>query len=245
MNSNPVRESFQISASLAVLCVMSVTLLANHAAFAQAGSKDAQKFQSLVDDTRTDIGKASAQFDVTMAAYNAIVNAEAENPEKAFKSLKKDIDKSEKVWKTAGSSFDKMQKAGKKLFSGWQKEVDAYTNEQMKQLSVGRLEEASARNQQMIERVTAVQDVYEPFISSLKDQALFMGRDMSPEAMAALAPMAEELNANAATLQASIDVLLNGDAEMVDEEPAVADETAEVVDVEEVGESAVGDETEF
>jgi hypothetical protein len=215
-----------------VIGVLSVALFASNTAFAQAGSKDAQKFQSLVETTRTDIGKASAQFETATAAYNAIVSGEVDNPEKAYKGLTKEIDKSEKAWKTAGSSFDKMGKAGKKLFTGWQKEVDAYTNEQMKQLSMGRLEEASANNQRMVERVTAVQEAYEPFISSLKDQAQFMGRDMSPAAMEALAPLAEEFNANAATLQASIDVLLNGDAEMdLTEESAAMEEPAAVVEV--------------
>jgi len=224
--------------SLAVLSVLSVALFAGNTAFAQAGSKDAQKFQELVEKTRTDLGTASAQFETTTAAYNSLVNGEAENPEKAYKGLTKEIDKSEKAWKAAATSYKNMGKAGDKLFKGWQKEVDAYTNEQMKQLSMERLEDVSAKNQKMVERMTAVQEAYEPFIGSLNDQAQFMGRDMSTAAMEALAPMAEELNTSAATLQASIDALLNGDAEMdLAEEPAAMEEPAEVEEVDQPAES--------
>ncbi len=114
---------------------------------------------------------------------------------------------------------------------GWQKEVDAFTNEQMKQISVGRLEDATAKNQQMMDKMTAAQAAYEPFMSSLKDQALFMGRDLSPAAIEALQPLAEELNTSAATLLASIDALLNTEVEIDQSaEPAASAEPAEAVD---------------
>jgi hypothetical protein len=218
--------------SLAVLSVLSVALFAGNAAFAQAGSKEAQKFQSLVETTRTDLGKASAQFETTMAVYNALVNGEAEDPEKAYKGLTKEIGKSEKAWTAVAKSYKNMGKAGEKLFKGWQKEVDAYTNEQIKQLSMERLEDVRARNQEMVERMTAAQEAYEPFIEALNDQVQFMGRDMSPATMEALAPMAEGLNVNAAGLKASIEMLLIGDAEtIITEESAEMDDVVEVEEV--------------
>jgi hypothetical protein len=222
MSNISISVMFKSTAHIALLGMLSVILLGSNIAFGQAGSKDAQKFQSSVEDTRENIEKARAEIDNTMGAYNAIVNAEVDNPEKAYKSLTKEISKSEKAWKAAGSSYDKMHKAGDKLFASWQKEVDAFSNEQMKQISMDRLEDASAKNQNMTDQMAATQAAYEPFMSSLKDQALFMGRDLSPAAIEALQPLAEELNASAATLLASIDALLNTEVE-IDEsaEPAV------------------------
>jgi hypothetical protein len=231
--------AFKTTAHFISLGILSVILLGSNIAFGQAGSKDAQKFQSSVEDTREDIEKARAEIDNTMGAYNGIVNAEVDDPEKAYKSLTKEISKSEKAWTTAGKSYDKMRKAGDKLFAGWQKEVDAFTNEQMKQISVGRLEDATAKNQQMMDKMTAAQAAYEPFMSSLKDQALFMGRDLSPAAIEALQPLAEELNTLAATLLASIDALLNTEVEIDQSaEPAASTEPAEAVD------AAVPEETD-
>jgi len=228
MTNNPVRDVFQTFVFLILLSVLSVTLLGTHVAFGQAGSKEAQKFQSEGADAREDIQKASVQFANTMDAYNAILNAEVDNPEKAYKSMTKEIDKSEKLWKTAGKSFDNMQKAGNKLFSSWQKEVDTFTNEQMKQISMGQLEKGIAKNQQMLEWMTAAKEAYEPFIGSLHEQALFMGRDLSSAAIEALQPMAVELNAAAATLLASIDALLNQEVGVDEaEEPIEADESAD------------------
>ena len=230
MSNVSIRMLLKSSVHIGSLGTLSILLLGSNIAFGQAGSKDAQKFQASVEDAREDIEKARVEIDNTMGIYNGIVNTEVDDPEKAYKSLTKEISKSEKAWKTAGSSFDKMGKAGDKLFSGWQKEVDAITNEQMKQISMGRLEDATAKNQKMTGKIEAAQAAYEPFMSSLKDQALFMGRDLSPEAIEALQPLAEELNTSAATLLASIDALLNQDVEIDQSaEPAEPAEPAEVI----------------
>ena len=232
MTTTAIRNALQAKSYIAMLGALLLALFSANSAFAQAGSPEAQKFQSLVETTRNDLVKASAQFDATMGSYNAIVTAAVDNPEKAYKGLTKDIDKSEKAWKTADTNFGKMQKAGQKLFSGWQKDVDAFTNEQLKQAAIGRLEEASTKNQRMIEQMTAVRDAYAPFIVSLKDQALYMGRDMSPPAMEALAPLIEELNANAVVLQGSIDALLNPIAEV--DVTGSTGESADVIEVDEL-----------
>ena len=65
----------------------------------------------------------------------------------------------------------------------------------------------------MIERMTAAAEVYNPLISSLKDQALFMGRDLSAEALSALTEVAAELNGMADELYARIAELLEDESQ--------------------------------
>jgi len=237
MTINPVRYALHTVACLGVITVLSVTLSDANVAFGQAGSQDTQKFQSLVESTRGGLEKARAQFDTTMGAYNVIANAETDNPEKAYKNLTKQVSASEKDWKGASTSFKNMQKAGQKVFSNWQKEVDGITNEQMKQISMDRLDEATGNYQRMSERVAAAQAAYEPFMTSLQDQTLFLGRDMSPAAIEALQPMALELNTLAATLLSSIDAVLNQEAAIDPNiDPAAIDAPAD---------DMPGDETAF
>ena len=215
MNTNPNRGVFQNTVSRALISVLSMALLlCNNVAFGQAGSKDAQKFQELGEDAREAIEEARGQFESTVVIYNSIVMAEANNPEKAYKDLTKATEKSEKLWADASKNFDKMRKQGDKLFSSWQKDVDSFSNEQMKQVGTQRLELAQTRNQHMIDKMGAAQEGYQPFISSLKDQGTFMASDLSPAALEALQPMAEELNATAVELIANIDALLNQEAEV-------------------------------
>jgi len=229
MNTTPNLGVFQNTTSHALISVLSMALLlCSNAVFGQAGSKDAQKFQEIGEETREAIVEARGQFESTVGIYNSIVSAEGDNPEKAYKDLTKATEKSEKLWANASKSFDKMQKQGDKLFSSWQKDVDAFGSEQMKQVGIQRLEFAQTRNQQMLDGMGAAEEAYQPFISSLKDQEMFMARDLSPAAIEALQPLAEELNGTAAELLAGIDAILNQEEEVVEEadegEPAEAAE---------------------
>ena len=106
MTINPVRYALHTTACLALLTVVSVTLPNANVAFGQAGSKDTQKFQSLVDSTRGSLEKARAQFDTAMGAYNVIANSETDDPEKAYKNLTKQVSTSEKDWKSASKNFN-------------------------------------------------------------------------------------------------------------------------------------------
>jgi hypothetical protein len=233
MNTTPNLGIFQNTNSHALISVLSMALLlCSNVAFGQAGSKDAQKFQEVGEETREAIVEARGQFESTVGIYNSIVSAEADNPQKAYKDLTKATEKSEKLWADASKSFDKMRKQGDKLFSSWQKDVDAFGSEQMKQVGMQRLELAQTRNQQMIDGMDAAEEAYQPFIISLKDQGMFMARDLSPAAMDALQPLAEELNATAAELLAGIDTILKPEQEGVEEAAEGAAEPAEAEEIE-------------
>ncbi len=233
MNTTPNLGIFQNTNSHALISVLSMALLlCSNAVFGQAGSKDAQKFQEIGEETREAIVEARGQFESTVGIYNSIVSAEADNTEKAYKDLAKATEKSEKLWANASKSFDKMRKQGDKLFSSWQKDVDAFGSEQMKQVGMQRLELAQTRNQQMIDGMDAAEEAYQPFIISLKDQGMFMARDLSPAAMDALQPLAEELNATAAELLAGIDTILKPEQEGVEEAAEGAAEPAEAEEIE-------------
>ena len=233
MNNTPNLGIFQNTNSHALISVLSMALLlCSNVVFGQAGSKDAQKFQEVGEETREAIVEARGQFESTVGIYNSIVSAEADNPQKAYKDLTKATEKSEKLWADASKSFDKMRKQGDKLFSSWQKDVDAFGSEQMKQVGMQRLELAQTRNQQMIDGMDAAEEAYQPFIISLKDQGMFMARDLSPAAMDALQPLAEELNATAAELLAGIDTILKPEQEGVEEAAEGAAEPAEAEEIE-------------
>ena len=55
-----------------------------------------------------------------------------------------------------------------------------------KEMSQKQLDTARARFDTMIARMGEGREAYQPFITSLKDQIQFLGRDLSPEALGAL-----------------------------------------------------------
>jgi len=131
------------------------------------------------------------------------------------------VKSSEKLASKTGDSVDKMKKQAEKVFSAWEKELETYSNEQLKEVGAQRLDASRQRYNSMIERMQSAGDAYDPFISSLKEQVTLLGRDMSPETLGALQSVAQELNGMAEELFVRIDAVL---AEEQQDEAALAGE---------------------
>lgn len=195
---------------LALFPLMGIVLLLCFSnAMGQAGSKESQKFLDYSNDARASFINLKKELSSTVALYNTLLGGETKSPESTYKKLTQAISKSEKVAAKSDSSVAKMQKQADKVYSEWEKELDSYENEQLKELGAQRMDASKQRYDAMTEKITSVGETYDPLISSLNEQVKFMGRDLSPEAMAALQGPAEELNDMAEELFAQIDALLN------------------------------------
>ncbi len=190
-------------------------------ALGQAGSKDSQKFLGYSEDSRETITAAREQLEKSLSHYNLLVSGEAKKPKSDYKGFSKALARTEKLADKTRDLVKKMQSQSKKVFKRWQKELDGYQSENLRQLGAKRLDEAQQRYEQMIERMRAAGEAYDPLIASLRDQDLFMGRDLSAESLGNLTPMAEEVNRMAELLYVRI-------AQVLEEE--VADEARVIED---------------
>ena len=212
--SNRIASTLNEWPTPALIGLLATVLLAvSGVASGQAGSKESQKFLGYSEDARETLEDTKDQLAATMDYYNTLVMGEAEKPQSSYKSMTKSLDKTEKLAKKTGDRGEKMQAQAEKVFSQWQQELEGYQNEKMRELGAERLTVTKERYEQMIERMTAAGDVYNPLISSLKDQALFMGRDLSAEALSALTEVAAELNGMADELYARIAELLEDESQ--------------------------------
>ncbi len=215
MNSSTGHRSSRITSRLnmrptptLVGLLVTVLLAVSGVASGQAGSKESQKFLGYSEDARATLEDTKDQLAATLDYYNSLVLGEARKPQSAYKRMAKSLDKTEKLAEKTGDRVKKMQAQAEKVFSQWQQELEGYQNDKLRELGAERLAVTKERYEQMIERMRAAGEVYNPLISSLRDQALFMGRDLSMEALSGLTEVAAELNGMADELYARIaDVL--------------------------------------
>jgi len=192
-------------------------------ALGQAGSKESQKFIGYSEDARETIADARSRMQKTFSHYNALVLGEAKKPQSTYKDLTKALDRTEKLVAKARSQVEKMQAQAEKVFSEWQLEIDGYQSENLRQLGTERLEVTRQRYEQMIERMRAAGEVYDSVFAPLHDQVLFMGRDLSPEALGSLTEIADELNRTAEKLYARVSEVLEEEQQ---DEVLLADDAA-------------------
>ena len=200
---------FQLQRMPALLPAMGIFLLLCFSnAMGQAGSKESQKFLEYSNASRDSFAQLQTELGSTLALYNNLIAGEAKKPESTYKKLTQAIGKSEKAVAKSNGSVEKMQKQAGKVFSEWEKELASYQNEQLKELSVQQFDASKKRNEAMTEKMKLAVEACNPLMVSLNEQATFMARDLSPEAMATLQGPAEELNGMAEEVIAQIDAAL-------------------------------------
>ena len=214
---------FQLQRMPALFPAMGIFLLLCFSnAMGQAGSKDSQKFLEYSNAARDSFGQLKTELGSTVALYNTLIAGEAKKPESTYKKLTQAIAKSEKAVSKSNGSVEKMQKQAGKVFSEWEKELASYQNEQLKELSVQQLDASKKRHEAMTEKMMSVVEACNSLMVSFNEQATFMARDLSPEAMATLQGPAEELNGMAEEVIAQIDAALAAepqDEAVLDDQP--------------------------
>lgn len=196
--------------SIALLCclILAVTPLISQ----QGGSKEATKFRSQIEDTRKSVEQARKQLEEILAQYNGLIGGKAKKPDAAYKKLDGDVGKVEKTVSGIQKQVANMDKGAEKFFAAWEEQIDAFSGESMREQGQKRLQLARTKYDDMRTNMSSAGEAYAPFMASLKDQVLYMGTDLSPEALEALQPETEKLNQMGEELFARIDRILSEEA---------------------------------
>ncbi len=192
---------------LAVLAALAMpsTVLAQ----SNQGLKLTNKLIKSANSTIAEIAAARAQIEKTLSGYNEIVDGKVPNNTKAYKALKKDIDKCDVARGDVRTKMVDMQLAADGLFENWENDLAGFSSEEMKQRSNTRLEETKAGYDQIRQAANKAGAEFDPFLTNLRDQILFLGNDLNPAAIKELADDKTKLNAQATKVFASVDDATN------------------------------------
>ena len=209
MNTNRFSTSVR---TLATGFGLVALLLASTPAMSQKkGHKEAEKFKGQTTATRTAVEKGRDQVQQTLDLYNQLFETPEKKLESVYGKLTKSLEGCDKAVKDVEKNVDGMKKQAEKFFSGWDAEINGYSSETMQEKSRGRLEQARGRYDGMLASMSEAGDLYDPFVDNLREQVLFLGRDLSPEVLEELKDEAAEVNASAEVFFAKIDEILTGE----------------------------------
>jgi SMC interacting uncharacterized protein involved in chromosome segregation len=224
------------------LLAAALLVIGSAPALAQSGgSKDTQKLQKSVEDSRKSLQDAVDQVKETMQQYNSLIAGDAKKPNSIYKNLSKSADKCDKAADGARKSVESMHKDLEKFYKSWEKELESYQSDSMKEHGRKSLEKVRATFDNYDAALKGASELYSPFIATLHDHVTFMGRDLSPEGLGELKDEAAKLNEDAEALYAKVDEALAAS------QPGSADdaapETSEMADEDAATEEGTSDET--
>jgi hypothetical protein len=105
---------------------------------------------------------------------------------KAHDELVDAIDGSDDQANDLRRSVEKMQAAAEPVFDQWTKDLEAYSNPEMRQRSQARLAAARERYDSVVAAVEPVLVEYEAINANLRDHILFLSHDLNAESVATI-----------------------------------------------------------
>jgi phosphoenolpyruvate-protein kinase (PTS system EI component) len=147
-----------------------------------------------VDDLVAAVEKVNKELDLSkatmLAAVQKLQGATAPDFQgdavKAHKELVAAVEDSEDQAEDLRKGIEKMQAAAVPVFDQWTKDLEAYSNPEMRQRSQARLSAARERYDSVLAAVEPLLVEYETVNQSLRDHVLFLKHDMNPAALATI-----------------------------------------------------------
>jgi len=171
---------------------------------ATTGMDRSVKASNSIKDVDTEIRKMIVQIDVTAASLDSLVAPGQSNLKKSFDKYSDNLVKLEKEGKRVGKRTDEMKANSKEYFEEWEKQGDAFTNPEVRELSG----ERRAKLAEIYARVPAagygVKGTYNAYLTDLKEIQRYLSTDLTPKGVVAIAPVAGKSVQDLEALKASL-----------------------------------------
>jgi len=139
-----------------------------------------------VQDARDAQEQAKKQFESALEQFAAVVGFEGGELEKTYNRLKTEFEHSQEKAKAVHKRIQDVQEVAKALFREWERELDDYTNPNLKNLSQERLKQTQERYARLIETMQRAEARIDPVLAAFSDQVLFLKHNLNAQAIASL-----------------------------------------------------------
>ena len=184
--------------------VLAGSLASASSAVTQEGHKQTDRLIKRADEALRSIGEAKEQLQTTLAIYNSIFKGGG-NTRKIYRDLTKAIEGTEKRREDVRKKVAEMEEEAHKFFAEWTESLDTIGSEGLRQRSKERLDKTRVRYGEILTEGRRAGAELEPFIGGLRDQVVYLGYDLNPNAVSSLDADAEKLNVQAKSLFAGIE----------------------------------------
>jgi hypothetical protein len=188
-------------AVIALLLLCTATFLGG---CATTGMDRSVKTSNSIKDVDSEIRKMIVQIDVTAASLDALVAPSQSDLKKPFDKYSDNLVRLEKEGKLVSKRTDEMKTHSKEYFEEWEKQGDAFTNPEIRELSAerrGKLAEIYAR---VPAAGYGVKGTYNAYLTDLKEIQRYLSNDLTPKGVAAITPVANKSVQDLDALKASL-----------------------------------------
>lgn len=172
---------------------------------------------SEVDDARDSQEQAKEQFSSALEQFSALIDFEGGELEKAYQRLDNEFERSEEKAAQVSQNINDVEQVARALFREWEDELDAYTDQNLRNASEQQLEATRAQYEQLIVVMRRAEDKMQPVLNAFQDQVLFLKHNLNARAIAALEGTVASLESEVATLISDMEASIEEANRFIDE----------------------------
>jgi hypothetical protein len=173
------------------------------------GTPKRQVMLSRVQDTRDSMKETKKTFASAMQQFGSVYKESGSKLENKYLILKKEYDTCNSKASELRGQISNVKSIGQVLFQEWQKELDEFTNEQMRKLSEVKMQQTREKYVIMVDSMDRVSARMTPVMSSMNDQLLNIKHSLNALIVVSLEEELAQLRGHMDSLMTDIDASVN------------------------------------
>ena len=176
---------------------------------ATTGMDRSVKTANSIKDVDSEIRKMIVQIDVTGTSLDTLVIAGQPEMKKSFDSYSENLVKLDKEGKKVLKRVEEMKSSSKEYFEEWEKQGDAFTNPQIRELSEQRRSKLAEIYAQVPAAGAGIKGSYHAYLTDLKEIQKYLSNDLTVNGLEAIAPIAKKTIQDREVLKESLKPLIH------------------------------------
>lgn len=175
---------------------------------ATTGMERSVKTSNSIQEVDTEIRKMMVQIDVTASSLDTLVVAGNPDLKKSFTAYSDNLAKLDKEGEKVIKRTDEMKLRSKEYFGEWEKQGEAFTNEEIRTLSAERRTKLAEIYAQVPAASAGIKGTYHTYMTDLKEIQKYLSTDLTPNGVEAITPVAKKSVQDLDALKASLKPVL-------------------------------------
>lgn len=190
--------------SLTIFAMLLIGTSAFLGGCATTGMDRSVKASNSIRDVDTEIRKMLVQIDVTAASLDTLTMPGQPDLKKSFNAYSDNVDKLDSEGKRVIKRTEEMKLRSNEYFSEWEKQGDAYTNPEIRELSTERRNKLAESYARVPAAGSGIKGTYNAYLTDLREIQKFLSIDLTPKGIEAITPVAKKSAQDLDALKASL-----------------------------------------
>jgi SMC interacting uncharacterized protein involved in chromosome segregation len=144
--------------------------------------------------------EAQEQFRDALEEFQSVVAHDGGDLERRYEKLRSEYEASAEKAEEVRDRISGIRKVSDKLFREWERELEEYTDSEMRRISQQQLVQTRERSAELIATMERAASRMDPVLTKLKERVLFLKHNLNAQALGSLAQTSEALEADVSTL---------------------------------------------